>query len=119
MTSRFPPAIDAADALDSSEWFGTGLLGLVSGLAALWSVKAWREWRSGEPALTSVLQLGLARPPMLARGSGRAWRDPPLRGTHENRTATRLPDAQDAIEAIKRENLAPPALVFYVVPEDR
>jgi hypothetical protein len=29
-----------------------------------------------------------------------------------------MPDAQDAIEAIKREN-APAALVFYVVHEDR
>jgi|HubBroStandDraft_2_1064218.scaffolds.fasta_scaffold549048_2 hypothetical protein len=30
----------------------------------------------------------------------------------------RMPDAQDAIEAIKRES-APPAIVFYVVREDR
>jgi hypothetical protein len=30
-----------------------------------------------------------------------------------------MPDTQDAIEVIKRDNVAPPALVFYVVPEDR
>jgi hypothetical protein len=29
-----------------------------------------------------------------------------------------MPDAQDAIEAIKRES-DPPAIVFYVVHEDR
>src|ERR1700733_10309288 len=68
--ARLPPAIDTADALDSSEWFGTGLLGLVSGLAALWAVKAGREWRSGGPAMTGVLQLGLAPP---ADAGSRKW----------------------------------------------
>jgi hypothetical protein len=63
----------------------------------------------------------------VGRPEGTLWLTAPnadgkreLSSTHADAaTFKRMPDAQDAIEAIKREKSCPPALVFYVVHEDR